>query len=54
MFTKVLTAEDLLNIKPIPRPETIIKKELLRPKTPWSFAKSIFAEYRRDNDDLLA
>ena len=39
----------------MPRPVPVIDEEKQRrPATPWSFPKSIFADYRHDTEDLMA
>lgn len=52
-FTRILTPDDLAQLKPIPRPEPYIAKEIERPKTPWTFPISLFAQYKLDNEELL-
>lgn len=53
-LTRVITVEQLKQWKPIPRPEPEEEIQALRPKTPWSFPISLFAQYRQDTDAHLA
>ena len=51
--TGALRVEDLNQIKGLPRAEPIVDEKEERPRTPWSFDKSIFANYTKDTDEIL-
>jgi hypothetical protein len=43
--TDVINERDLRSWKALPRPEPIIEVEEERPRSPWSFKKSLFTRY---------
>ena len=51
--TGALRVDDLNQIKGLPRAEPIVDEKEERPRTPWSFDKSIFANYTKDTDEIL-
>jgi hypothetical protein len=48
-----LKIDDLKILKGLPRASPIVDIEDERPKSPWSFNKSIFATYTIDNEETL-
>ena len=48
-----LKAEELAQIKGLPRAEPVVDAEEERPKTPWTFEKSIFSSYTVDNEEIM-
>jgi len=52
--SSVVSIEELKDLKAKPRPRPKVKQEQVRPKSPWTFAKSIFAKYQLDTDEHLA
>jgi len=53
-FNKLLSTDDLKSMKAVPRPEPPQEEQVLRPKSPWTLPKSLFAAYKFDTDEHLA
>jgi hypothetical protein len=45
LFKNTLKSDDLYNLKGLPRPEPIVDAVEERPKSPWTFNKSLFNQY---------
>lgn len=53
LFKASLKADDLYNFKGLPRAEPVVDAPEERPKSPWSLAKSFFAQYQADTEELM-
>lgn len=51
--TGALRIDDINLIKGLPRAEPIVDEKEERPRTPWSFENSIFANYIKDTDEMI-
>lgn len=53
-FERLLSVDDLRALKAVPRPEPPQEELVLRPKSPWTLPKSLFAGYKFDTEEHLA
>ena len=52
-FDQPVTSTYLTSMSVIPRPPPVILAGRLKVKTPWDFFKSVFKDYKPDNDKIL-